>query len=929
MKKLNKKLAAILIALVLTAALAVSAAAADVGRVTGLKVSTVVDNSVALAWNAISAADGYRIQMRENNGAWSTIAEEVQSNSYVVKGLKLGSTYSFKVNAYDIVEVKLPIIGVISREKDHASYSTEVSVSNAVGKVTGLKVASTAPTKVKLSWTKVNNADGYRVEKKVDGKWKKVKNTTSTSYTVTGLKTNSTTSFRVKAYALVNGKEVYGSVSSTVSGKAAVPQVQNLQTTIKSTTSVQLTWTKTSNVTGYQIYRKTGSGDWKKIKTITKNSTVTFTNSSLTTGTKYQYKIRAYYKTDSKTYYGSYSSVKSVTPTLPKVVGIDFNSFTTKNRAVITWDKVTGAKGYQVYDFTSGKGVKVATVTANKVTVSIEDNKIAKFKVRAYTTVSGKTVTGAYSDIFEIYATPAKVTNLDYEALADESIKLYWDKVDIAHGYKIEVINNETAKWQGYAISADNYFTITDTSSLPGTNFRVSAFVKNDTISLYGEVSNIITAKIIQKPDIFEGNTTGNSITLIWSAINDATTYVLEKYSFEEDTWNVLKETYETQYTDKADNGMSGMYRVYAKNPDGSRSSASDAIIAYTEGITLTQDGAAQTISWPTVEGASKYRIFVKNTYGDRGYLGTIIGADTNSATISLTPDSLQSVIIHAYSADGSHVGCAVDELLIQTEKFKTLDKNHIHYNHSINSQLLYLVDAINKTKHETGTVTVSSSSAVTYNTDKFFVNNTSFNGTNIQGLLTFINTLTGFNKDSGDVKDINFSGTETSKETLTFEDCIAKNTEGKSVNLSKYIDPSDTESAYLYASNDPAAWKEGVKSLTVAPTANGGYKFIMVLYKEEYGSETNINQAYYHNGFATTIASFNVLSSTELDNQLTSVGDTTITAVINADGTLESYQVSSPYSMKVKSPVKGIMGINSFGMQISGNVSSLYTFKR
>ena len=930
MKKLNKKLAAIIIALVLTIALAVSASAADIGRVTGLKVSTVVNNSVALAWNTISAADGYRIQMRQNSGAWTTIAEEVQSNSYVVKNLQIGSTYSFKVSAYTINEVKIPILGtVISSEKKYGSYSTEVSVSHALGKVTGLKVASTTPTKVKLSWTKVADAEGYLVQKKVDGKWKNVKTTTSTSYTVTGLTPNSTTPFRVKAYVTVNGTKVYGSVSSTVNGKAAVPQVQNLKTTIKSLTSVQLTWTKVSNATGYQIYRKVGSGDWKKIKTISKNTTVTFTNSSLTTGTKYQYKIRAYYKTDSKTYYGAYSEVKSVTPTLPAVVGIDFNSFTTKNRAVITWDKVSGAKGYQVYDFTSGKGVKVATVTANKATVSIEDNKIAKFKVRAYTTVSGKTVTGAYSDIFEIYATPSKVMNLDYEALADESIRLYWDKVDIAHGYKIEVINNSTAKWQAYAISADNYFTITDTASLPGTNFRVSAFVKNDTVSLYGETSNIITAKIIKKPDIFEGNTTKNSITLTWTSINDATTYVLEKYSFEEDAWKVLKETYETLYTDKSDSGMSGMYRVYAKNPDGSRSSASDAIIAYTDGISVTQDGAAQTITWPAVEGASKYRIYVKSTYGDRGYLGTIINANTNSATVSLTPDSLQSLIIHAYSADGSHVGCAVDELLIKTEKFKTFDQNHIHYNHSINSQLLYLVEAINKTKHETGTVTVSASSAVTYNTEKFFVNNTSFSGSNVQGLLTFINTLTGFNKDSGDVKDITFSGTETSKETLTFEDCIAKNTEGKSVNLAKYIDPSDEDSAYLYASNDPAAWKDGVKSLSVAPTSNGGYKYVMVLYKEEYGSETNVNQAYYHNGFATTIASFNVLSSTELDNQLTSVGDTTITAVINADGTLESYQVSSPYSMKVKSPVNGIMGINSFGMQISGNVSSLYTFKR
>ncbi len=932
MKKLTKSLVAILIAIVLATVLSASASAADVGRVTGLKASTVVNNSVALTWNNISAADGYRIQYRENNGTWITLSDTLQTNSYVVKNLKLGSSYSFRVNAYDLVEVKVPLLGVISSEKDHANYSTEVSVSNSIGKVTGLKVASTTATKVKLTWTKVSNATGYVVQKKVDGKWTNVKATTATTYVVTGLKPNSTTSFRVRAYAKNSaGKTVYGSVSSTVNGTAKVPAVSGFKSTIKSISSVQLSWTKAS-ATGYQIYRKAGTGDWKKIKTITKNTTVTFTNSSLTLGTKYQYKIRAYYKLDSKTYYGAFSSAISVTPKLPTVVGVELNSFPTKNLVVLTWDKVNGAKGYQVYDYSSGKGVKVATVAVNKATISIPDNVIAKIRVRAYTTISGSTVTGALSQAYEIYSTPAKVTNLAYESSPDNTLKLTWNKVDIAHGYKIEVIDNKTSKWIIFALCTDNSFTISNPDVLPGTNFRVTAFVKNNGISLYGAVSDAITAKIIQKPDIFIGDTTTTSVTLMWTSIAQATTYVLEKYSYDEDTWKVLKETTETQYTDRVPQdalAMGGLYRVYAKTSDGSRSSVSEEIAVYSDGIKLTQDGASQTITWPAVEGASKYKIFVKSAYTDRGFLGTVIPSNINTATISLTPDSVQSVVIHGYEADGDYIGCAVDELIIKTEKFKMFDTGHPHYNHSVNSQILYLVDAINKTKHETGTLTVSTSSAVAYNTEKFFVNSTSFNGNNIEGLLRFINSLSGLNKDSDDVKNLTLSGTEKSQETLTFENCIAKNSQGKSVNLAKYIDPSDEECAYLYASNDPSAWREGVKSVTVTPINGGGYKYVMVLYKEEYGTETNISEAHYHKGFATTVASIGQFSTTTLENQLTTVGDTTITAVINADGTLDSYQVASPYSMKMKAPVNGIIGINNFGMQINGTVASLYTFKR
>lgn len=931
MKKLKKSLVAIIFALVLTMVLSASASAADVGRVTGLKASAISNNSVTLTWNAIAAADGYRIQVRQDGGAWTTLSDTLTTNSYTAKNLKLGSSYSFKVNAYDIVEVKLPIIGVISSEKDHASYSTEVSVSHTIGKVTGLKVVSATATKVKLNWAKVTDAEGYVVQKKVDGKWKNVKTTTDTTYIVTGLKTNTTTPFRVKAYATnSNGEKVYGSVSSTVNGTAKVPDIKNFTATVKSTSSVQLSWTKVS-LTGYQIYRKTGSGDWKKIKTITKYTTNSFTDTSLKLGTKYQYKVRGYYKTDSKTYYGAFSEIKSATPSIGKVVGIEFNTFTTKNRAVITWDKVAGAQGYQVYDYTSGKAVKVATVTLNKATVSVADNQISKFKVRAYTKSStGSTVTGALSALFEIYSTPAKVMNLDYETFADDSITLKWNKVDIAHGYRIEVINNATAKWQTYTVATENNYTITDISSLPGTNFRVSAYVRNNGISLYGEASNIVTVRIIPKPDIFLTDTSADSVTLTWTPISVASTYILEKYSFEENAWKQLKETADTMYIDKSDSAMSGMYRVYAKTSDGSRSGVSEEIVAYSEGISVTQDGASQTITWPAVNGATKYRIYIKSTYGDRGFLGSIIPVENkNTATITLTPDSLQSLVIHGYASNGDYVGCAVSELLIKTDKFLFLDKSHAHYDHSINSQLLYLVDAINKSKHETNEVTVSASSAVAYSTDKFYVNNRSFNGSSIESLLTFINGITGFNKDSGDLAGINFSGTETSKETLTFDNGIAKNSEGKSVNLANYIDPSEEESAYLFGSTDPSAWREGVKSLTVTPTTDGGYKYVVMLYKEEYGTETNLNEAPYHKGLSTTVASMGQVTSVSVTNELTTVGDTTITAVINADGTLDSYQVVSPYTMMMRSPVNGIVGIDSFGMQINGSIATLYTFTR
>lgn len=75
---------------------------------------------------------------------------------------------------------------------------------------------------------------------------------------------------------------------------------------------IVLSWKKSSDATGYQIYRATKkNGKYKKIKTIKKRNTVKYTNKRLKKGKRYYYKIRAYKKVSGKTYYGSLSKAKS------------------------------------------------------------------------------------------------------------------------------------------------------------------------------------------------------------------------------------------------------------------------------------------------------------------------------------------------------------------------------------------------------------------------------------------------------------------------------------------------------------------------------------------------------------------------------------------------------------------------------------------
>lgn len=74
-----------------------------------------------------------------------------------------------------------------------------------------------------------------------------------------------------------------------------------------------------------------------------------------------------------------------------------------KRKAVITWKKVKNASGYQVYRATkkNGKFKKIKTVKGNSVVkytnTKLKKNKKYYYKVRAYRTVKGKKVYGAFS----------------------------------------------------------------------------------------------------------------------------------------------------------------------------------------------------------------------------------------------------------------------------------------------------------------------------------------------------------------------------------------------------------------------------------------------------------------------------------------------------------------------------------------------------
>ena len=140
---------------------------------------------------------------------------------------------------------------------------------------------------IKLAWKKVDGAYGYRIYQKTSNGWKRIKDTTATSFTDSAVSANQTKTYTIRCIDK-NGKTVSGYNSKGWSKKytAATPKITKLTNRSK---GVSVTWNKIAGVYGYRLYRKYAGGSWTKVKDTTSTS---FTDSGAKKGKKVTYTVR-------------------------------------------------------------------------------------------------------------------------------------------------------------------------------------------------------------------------------------------------------------------------------------------------------------------------------------------------------------------------------------------------------------------------------------------------------------------------------------------------------------------------------------------------------------------------------------------------------------------------------------------------------------
>ncbi len=174
---------------------------------------------------------------------------------------------------------------------------------------------------------------------------------------------------------------------------------------------IKLKWQKVKGAAGYVVYRSTSAkGKFKKVKTYKSGSKTSYSDTKAKFGKTYYYKVRAYRnvkvkvkkKTKTKQEYGSWSAVVKAGKKLGAVT-VKSAKCASETSAKITWKRVSGAQGYEIYKCKTKDGnyVRAGKVSGGgRLSYTAKKLKMGVtyyFKVKAYRKAGSKKHYGALS----------------------------------------------------------------------------------------------------------------------------------------------------------------------------------------------------------------------------------------------------------------------------------------------------------------------------------------------------------------------------------------------------------------------------------------------------------------------------------------------------------------------------------------------------
>lgn len=482
-----------------------------------LSIST--DNkSATITWSAVKGVSGYYVYRKTPDTGWKKIATVKKDRTYTDTSLEAGVRYSYTVKGY--------------QGSTSGGYDTKGVQAQALQTPT-VNVSCSAGA-VQVTWDEIAGAQTYQIYRQKSGeKWKRL---TEVDASVLSWKDDLTEDPGTSYYYTVRAKSDLA--RSDYESSDAVKYLTNVEFTLSNTSKgIQVKWNAVSGSSQYRVYRKTEDG-WKCL-TKAKSNVLSYQDTDVQTGTSYTYTVRAVsgnsisgYDKAGQTY--SYLAQ----PTLKSVVANDEGN-------KVKWEKVSGAKWYNVYrqNAGSGKWKKLAQTDDGSV-ITYQDNDVTRGKSYVYTvravtedSISSYDARGLYcvfsEDIAYVYAA-AVVNKITTSSMSNEK------KLKACHNwfndpYKYERDTQDPNKLSGTGWISD--YAVYYFKNRAGNCYRFAC--------AYGYLATVLG----YQPKVVTGVLSGSMKHGWIEIVMDGTTYVFDaQWQFSNEArgkhYNLFKKTY-------------------------------------------------------------------------------------------------------------------------------------------------------------------------------------------------------------------------------------------------------------------------------------------------------------------------------------------------------------------------------------------------
>ena len=382
-------------------------------------------NGIKVKWGSVTNAKNYRLFYRETtSNNWKY--KDITNNEYILSGsVNLGRTYAFQIK---------PISSVVKADGEYSKvqcylYTSQPSVSTS-NKANGIRV----------EWDKVEGAQEYEVYYRNNNTstWESTK-TTKTYYPFLSAQSGKTYVFQVRP---VGSSKICGTFSGT---KKWLYLSQPSVSTSNKANGIRVEWDKVEGAQEYEVYyRNNNTSTWKSTKT----TKTYYLFLSAQSGKTYVFQVRPV---------GSSKICDTISGTKTWLY-LSQPSVRTSNRPNgirVTWNKVAGAKNYEVYYRNNNTSTWKSTERTNTFYpfIDAQAGKAYAFQIRPIGPAGEK---GPFSSVIVGTFFPTKLTIT--VSNKPNGVRIEWNNVPDTKYYRVYCRPSSSEKWSFLEATTNNYY---------------------------------------------------------------------------------------------------------------------------------------------------------------------------------------------------------------------------------------------------------------------------------------------------------------------------------------------------------------------------------------------------------------------------------------------------------------------------------------